>query len=160
MKKTILITTLLLSCFVFGSVNAQSRVSLRANIDVQPAWGPVGYDHVDYYYMPDIDAFYHVPSRQYIYQEQSRWVFANSLPSRFHDYDVYNGYKVVVNERKPYRHAETYRMKYASFKDRHDQGAIRDSRDSKYFENENHPEHDKWKQTHGRGNRNNNRHNN
>src|SRR4051794_40370768 len=109
MKKTILITSLLLTGLLFNTVTAQVRVSSRANIGEQPVWGPVGYDHVEYYYMPDIDAFYHVPSRQYIYQERGRWLFATSLPRRFHKYNVYNGYKVVVNEPKPYRRAENYR---------------------------------------------------
>ncbi|MDP4265012.1 MAG: hypothetical protein Q8941_20965 [Bacteroidota bacterium] len=151
MKKTILIVTLLLSGFVFESATAQVRVSLRANIGIQPGWGPVGYDHVDYYYMPDIDAFYYVPSHQYIYQERGRWIFATSLPYRFHDYDVNNSYKVVVNDSRPYRHAETYRTKYAGYRGNHDQGTIRNSRDSKYFESKDHPDHDKWKRDHNHG---------
>ena len=34
-------------------------------------WGPGGYDHVDYYYMPDIDAFYKVPTRQFYYFDRA-----------------------------------------------------------------------------------------
>jgi hypothetical protein len=37
-----------------------------------------------------------------------------------------------------------YREKYSSYKGRHDQQPIRDSRDSKYFVNKNHPEHNNW----------------
>jgi hypothetical protein len=147
MKKTSLIV-LLLSVFVFGTASAQVRINVRANIGVQPVWGPTGYDHVDYYYMPDIDSYYDVPAHQYVYQERGRWVRGNSLPPRYHDYDVYKGYKVVVNDRYPYRHAETYRTKYATDKGRHDQDVIRNSHDSKYFENKDHPEHDKWMKDH------------
>ena len=32
----------------------------------------------------------------------------------------------------------------SSYKNRHDQQAIHDSRDSKYFANKNHPEHNNW----------------
>jgi hypothetical protein len=147
MKKTIIVS-LLMSVFVFGTATAQVRVSLRANIGTQPVWGPTGYDHVDYYYMPDIDSYYDVPARQYVYQQHGRWVRGYSLPSRYHDYDVYKGYKVVVNDPYPYRHAETYRTKYAGYKGRHDQEVIRNSHESKYFEIKDHPEHDKWKKDH------------
>jgi hypothetical protein len=152
MKKIILASALLLSGFMFQTASAQIRVSLKINIASQPVWGPVGYDHVDYYYMPDIEAYYYVPTRQYIYMQQGRWIFAASLPSRFH-YDIYTGYKVVVNEPRPYRHHETYRIKYASFKGHRDQGTIRDSHEPRYFENKNHPEHNKWKQVHGNNNK-------
>lgn len=151
MKKTILIAALLLSGFLFQTVGAQVHVRFSVNIVSQPIWGPVGYDHVEYYYMPDIDVFYYVPKHQYIYQEQGRWIFAASLPSRFNNYDMYNGYKVVINDPKPYRHAETYRKQYGSYKGRHDQETIRNSHDPKYFEIKDHPEHDKWKNGGGHG---------
>jgi hypothetical protein len=50
----------------------------------------------------------------------------------------------VVNEKEPWRNHDTYREKYASYRGRHDQPTIRDSHDSKYFVNKNHPEHNKW----------------
>jgi len=155
MKKLILIVALLVGGFVFQTASAQLRVSLRVNIATQPVWGPVGYDHVEYYYMPDIEAYYYVPTRQYIYMQRGRWIFAASLLTRFH-YEIYTRYKLVVNEPRPYRHDESYRTKYASYRGHHDQEIIRNSRDSRYFVNRNHPEHNKWKQQ--RGHRN-NRHN-
>jgi hypothetical protein len=148
MKKLILIVALLFSGFIFGTATAQLNVSVRANIGVQPVWGPVGYDHVEYYYMPDIHVFYYVPGHQYIYQQRGRWVYARSLPYRFHNYDIYNGYKVVINDRYPYRRAETYRAKYAEYKGHHDQEIIRNSRDSRYYEIRGHPEHNNWKRDH------------
>jgi len=158
MKKTIFIVALLLGGFAFQNANAQLRVNLRINIATQPVWGPVGYDHVEYYYMPDIDAYYYVPTRQYIYLQRGRWIFGASLPARF-NYNVYTGYKVVVNDPTPYRHPETYRTRYASFKGNRGQEIIRDSRESRYFENRNHPEHNKWKQEQRRKNNNNRRNN-
>ncbi len=152
MKKTIIMTALLLSGFAFQKVSAQIHVDLRLNIASQPVWGPVGYDHVEYYYMPDINAFYYVPNRQYVYQERGRWIFSASLPPRYHDYDVYSGYKVVVNEPTPYCHVKTYRSKYGGFKGHHDQEIIRNSQDSKYFQIKEHPQHDKWQRDNGRNN--------
>jgi hypothetical protein len=156
MKKSILIVALVFSGFVFGTASAQINVSVRANIGVQPLWGPVGYDHVEYYYMPDIHVFYYVPGRQYIYRQRGRWVHANALPYQYRNYNVYNGYKVVVNDRTPYRNAEAYRAKYAEYKGNHDQGNIRNSRDSRYYEIKGHPEHDNWKRGRTQQNNDNN----
>jgi hypothetical protein len=152
MKKTILIVTLLLSGFVFQFASAQVGVRLNVNIGTQPVWGPVGYDHVEYYYMPDIDAFYYVPRHQYIYQQRGRWVFASSLPARYNNYDLYSGYKVVINDPTPYRHADTYRSQYGSYRGRHDQEVIRNSQDPRYFEVKDHPQHNQWRNDHNEGN--------
>jgi hypothetical protein len=154
MKKTILIVALLLSGFLFKTVTAQVHVRLNVNIGSQPVWGPVGYDHVEYYYMPDIDAFYYVPRHQYIYQQRGRWVFASSLPPRYHNYDLYSGYKVVINDPYPYRHAETYRSQYSGYKGRGDQEVIRNSHDPRYFEISDHPEHNKWRNDNKRNDNN------
>jgi hypothetical protein len=140
--------------FLFSAAGAQT---FSINIGTQPIWGPVGYDHVEYYYLPDIDAYYYVPQHQFIYQEGGRWRRAANLPSRYGKYDLYNAHKVVVNDRTPYKNAQVYRDKYATFKDRHDQQPIRDSRDAKYFVNKNHPEHGKWVEQNrqGQGNKGN-----
>ena len=123
---------------------AQVSVSLGFNVERQPVWGPTGYDHVDYYYLPDIGVYYSVSQNRYYYSDRGRWRNSRSLPSRYHGYDLYNSYKVVVNDPKPYLHDDTYREQYASYKGRHDQENIRDSRDQKYFVNPKHPEHKNW----------------
>jgi hypothetical protein len=124
--------------------DAQLRVNLNFNVDRQPIWGPTGYDHVEYYYLPDIEVYYSVPQHRYFYQERGRWISRASLPSRYRGHDLYNSYKVVVNEPTPYRNHLTYRDQYSSYKGRHDQQPIRDSRDPKYYVNPNHPEHKSW----------------
>lgn len=72
---------------VFGvaslsSIDTKAQVSVNINIGSQPQWGPSGYDHVDYYYLPDIDAYYNVPNKQYIYLNNGNWVFNSNLCSR------------------------------------------------------------------------------
>lgn len=139
---SILIAGILL---VLGApLKAQVQFSLNFNVGSQPVWGPVGYDAVQYYYLPDIDSYYYVPQHLFYYNNGGRWISSSSLPPRYINYNLYNGYKVVVNEREPWRNHEIYKVKYASYKGRHDQQIIRDSHDSKYFVNKNHPEHNKW----------------
>lgn len=116
-----------------SSISTKAQVSLSINIGSQPQWGPTGYDHVDYYYLPDVDAYYNVPAQQYVYLEGGRWVWRASLPSRYSGYDLYNGYKVVMNTPKPYLSHQTHVREYSKYKNyRGKQGAIRDSRDSRY----------------------------
>lgn len=125
-------------------LKAQVRFNLNVNISSQPVWGPVGYDRVQYYYLPEIDAYYYVPQHQFIYRQRGRWITSRYLPPRYRNYNLYRGYKVVINEDRPYLHDRDYREKYGSYRDRHDQQPIRDSRDPRYFVNKGHPEHNQW----------------
>jgi len=144
MKRIILISTVLITIVVSAQkVQAQVKVGVNINIGAQPEWGPVGYDHVDYYYMPDIGAYYYVPRHQFIYFSGGHWVFASALPPRYHGYDVYSGYKVVINEPRPYLHDEAYRERYAPYRGRHDQVIIRDSHDERYAHHDN-GRHNGW----------------
>src|ERR1035437_616432 len=138
---------LLASLFLLGtSATLYAQISVNFNIGVQPIWGPTGYDYAEYYYFPDIDCYYYVPQHRFYYFEGGNWIYGSSLPSRYGYFNLYNSYKVVVNERDPWQHNDTYRQKYASYKGRHDQQPIRDSRDSKYFVNPSHPQHNTYLQ--------------
>jgi hypothetical protein len=103
---------------------AQAQVHVSINVGAQPLWGPVGYDYVQYYYMPDIEAYYSVPQRQYIYLDGPRWVFAPALPARYKSYDLYRGYKVVINEPKPYLKHNSYKVKYKKYKGAYGKQAV------------------------------------
>lgn len=134
MKRIIFAAAMIFSCMLFKTADAQVQFSLGINIGSQPEWGPVGYDRVNYYYLPDIDAYYDVPANQYIYFRNNAWIHSVYLPVRYRNYDVYNGYKVVINDRNPWERNNIYKVKYAKFKGRRGQPIIRDSRDEKYRE--------------------------
>ena len=132
MKKIIFSAAILISCLSLKSVQAQIHLSVGVNIGVQPEWGPVGYDHADYYYMPDIGVYYDVPAHQYVYLNNNVWVRSGALPDRYRNFDLYHGYKVVVNQPRPWVHDADYRARYAAYRGRRDQGIIRDSHDDRY----------------------------
>lgn len=140
--------------FLSSTLDAQVRADLSSNVDHQPMWGPTGYDRVEYYYLPDIEVYYSVALHRFSYNERGYWISRPSLPSRCREYDLYTSYKVVVNEPAPYRNHKKYKEQFSSYKGRRDQQAIRDSRDPKYFVNNNHPEHHNWvmQQRSGTGN--------
>jgi hypothetical protein len=52
----------------------------------------------------------------FIYLNHGRWVRHTYLPARYRNYDLYNGYKVVMTNYRgnaPYANFREYRMKYA-----------------------------------------------
>ena len=106
--------------FVFGIMltlagSAHGQLSVNVHIGTPPAWGPAGYDNARYYYLPDVEAYYDVPSSMFIYFSGNRWIHRHQLPPRYRDYDLYRGHKVVVNDYRgnyPYYHFREHRMKY------------------------------------------------
>jgi hypothetical protein len=88
-----------------GAVHAQ--VSVNVNIGARPAWGPVVESDVRYYYLPEVEAYYDIPSAMFIYMDNGAWVHRHRLPGRYRDYDLYHGRKIVVNDYRgnsPYTH--------------------------------------------------------
>jgi hypothetical protein len=131
---------LAVSLLLFSTQGSKAQVNVNVNIGAQPLWGPTGYDVVEYYYLPDLQMYYYVPSHQFVYLNGSNWVFARSLPARYRGYDLYSGYKVVINEPKPYLHFNDHKVKYAGYKGaRGKQVIIRDSKEPKYYVVKGHP---------------------
>ena len=139
MKKFFLVL-LVVGSIISKPVTAQ--VSLNINIGSQPTWGPVGYDYVEYYYLPDIETYYYVPRRQFVYLSNGKWVFATALPTRYRSYNLYSGYKVVINQPRPYLHFSTHKSTYAKYKGNNGrQVIIRNSNDTKYYVVKGHPKY-------------------
>jgi hypothetical protein len=98
---------------------SNAQLSVNVNIGTPPAWGPSGYSNVDYYYLPDIEAYYDIRDSQFIYYGNGTWIRSRYLPRQFRNYDLYNGYKVVLNNyhgNSPYNnfqnHSRVYRVGY------------------------------------------------
>ncbi len=147
--------TLILTLLTCSSLfTASAQVSVNFNVGSQPVWGPVGYNYAEYYYLPDIETYYYVPKKQFVYLKGKNWVFANSLPGSHANFDLYRGYKVVINERNPYHNHSVYYKKYYPYRGKKGQPFIRDSHEEKYWQVKEHPQHSKWKN--GKGNSNGN----
>jgi len=100
----------------FFATTTQAQISVNVNIGAPPMWGPSGYSDVRYYYLPDVEAYYDVPSAMFIYLNGGIWVHRTYLPSRYRNYDLYHGYKVVMTDYRgtePYSHFRDHKMKYA-----------------------------------------------
>lgn len=111
--KTLKLIAVGIILLVSSSIHAQ--VSVNVNIGTPPAWGPVGYSNVDYYYLPDIEAYYDIRASRFIYFSGGRWIRARYLPGPYRNYDLYGGYKVVLNDyhgRTPYIYFKDHKVKY------------------------------------------------
>ena len=133
MKKMLMCAGLILMSLGFAQkTEAQLRFGIHINIGDQPSWRVPGYDYVEYYYLPDIECYYNVPRHQFIYLSNGNWTFSYSLPYRYRNYNLYTGYKVVVNRPGAYNYLEEHRRKYGTGNgwknnDRHDNGFRRDN---------------------------------
>lgn len=106
---------LLMALGMLGIKSTQAQVSVSFNINSQPLWGPANYDYVEYYYLPEADVYYNVPTREYVYFNHGEWISVSVLPAYYH-IDLYRTYKVVINEQRPYMNHYKYKEKYSRYK--------------------------------------------
>ncbi|MDO8928397.1 MAG: hypothetical protein Q7W54_05345, partial [Bacteroidota bacterium] len=107
---------IIIGILLFFATSGQAQISVNVNLGAPPLWGPAGYTDVQYYYLPDVEAYYDVPSSQFIYFSGGTWVHRTYLPSRYRNYDLYNGYKVVMTDYRgntPYTYFKEHKVKYA-----------------------------------------------
>ncbi|MEI6061776.1 MAG: hypothetical protein WCR72_13810 [Bacteroidota bacterium] len=112
--KTLRLIIFGMALLVAGSLRAQVNVTLH--LGSPPQWGPVGYSGVRYYYLPDVEAYYDVNASMFIYQSGGVWIHRTYLPTRYRNYDLYGGYKVVLNDyhgNAPYSNFKDHRRNYA-----------------------------------------------
>jgi hypothetical protein len=120
--KTIKLFIIALLFFAASSTQAQVSVNVNigtpnvnVNIGTPPVWGPVGYDNVEFYYLPDIEVYYDIRAAQYIYFGNGKWIRTRNLPNHCRNYDLYHGYKVVLTDyhgHTPYTHFHNHKVKY------------------------------------------------
>ena len=156
---------------LFASSAIHAQVSVSVNIGTAPAWAPVGYAQSDYYYLPDVEAYYDVRATQFVYYGGGRWIRSRYLPNQYRDYDLYRGHKVVLNGyhgSRPYSHFNSHKVKY--YKEYNDRGYDNNRRvyvsnrhNDNYRKYDNHKDYKKYdkdrrkydekryKNSHGRG---------
>lgn len=146
MKRIVFLLGMLALLMALPSNKASAQISVNINIGQQPAWGPVGYEYVRYYYFPEINVYFDVPSSLFYYPRRGRWVAARYLPPAYARYDLYRTYKVVVNAANPWKYNRRHKKDYARYKHVHNQIIIRDCHDERYHRSRNNHIH--WVEDH------------
>jgi hypothetical protein len=142
---------------IAGSASAQ--VSVNVNIGSPPAWGPSGYVETEYYYLPDVQAYYDIRASQFIYFGSGNWVRSRYLPRQYRNYDLYNGYKVVLNDyhgRTPYTYFKNHKSKYyKGYKGKYQKTIGQRNNNPKNYSNKGHQSNGNGKGNNDHGNKGN-----
>jgi hypothetical protein len=89
-----------------------------ANI-APPAWAPY-YDNVNrvrYYYFPDIECYYDVWNREFVYLEDGSWMFGATLPPSYSWFDLNSAFIVLLDYDvfEPWMHFHYYVSHYPRY---------------------------------------------
>lgn len=112
--KKLLIVSAIVGLFTLNANQSNAQVNINLNIGPQPTWVPSGYQDVNYYYLPDVQAYYYVPQRQYVYKQRNVWVRSAYLPTRYRNYDLNRGRKVVYRGNTPFGYDRVKPVRYAN----------------------------------------------
>jgi len=124
MKKSIF--SLLTALILLAVSSAETKAQVSASVSIGIWTPPPEYASVNYYYLPDVEAYYYVPTHQYVYLDGPSWVFRPSLPPRYASYNISTGYKVAVNRPRAYRYFSHDRRSYEHFRGRPGGTIVRD----------------------------------
>jgi len=105
---------LMLTLIAF-TISSKAQVSVNVNLGTPPVWARAAPPEVHYYYLPDIEVYYDVPARRYIYLRNGRWQRSAALPSYYRGYDLYKGRTVYLTDyrgNRPYAYYKTHQIKY------------------------------------------------
>jgi hypothetical protein len=133
MKKLMLILGLGLMTGMVNVNRTEAQVHVGINIDIQPAWGPSGYNYAEFYYIPELNIYYDVINKLFFYYNRDRWISASYLPAIYSRYDFYSLYKVVLNNvRYPWKYNNRHRSMYAKYRNNYVQVPIFYMNDRRY----------------------------
>ena len=107
---------LFLGLLFFMAVNSQAQVSVNVNFGTPPVWAPAERVETQYYYLPDVDAYYDVPAARFIYIRNGSWIRSTSLPYRYRNYNLRGGNVVFLTDYRgnsPYTFHKNHKIKYA-----------------------------------------------
>ncbi len=84
-----------------------------------PSWAPY-YDKVylvPYYYLPDIECYYDVLSKEFVYMQSGNWMFSTQLPAFYSWYNFDNPFVIMLdyNVYQPWMHHQLYVSNYPKY---------------------------------------------
>ena len=85
--------------------------------DYNPAWAPDYYFGTRYYYFPDIETYYDLGTRNFVYLNNGRWLFVPTLPPIYAAFNLNNAFIVIVNRSvyTPWMHHHYYNSHYPRY---------------------------------------------
>ena len=111
LKKWAVVAVVLLSMTSFNGCNTYRQGTSGSQTSYEnPQWAPSYYGGTRYYYLPDIESYYDIYTREFIYLNRAQWIYSPYLPSIYPDYNLNNSFVVVVNSNmyQPWMHHQYY----------------------------------------------------
>jgi hypothetical protein len=163
MKKLFILSAIAVGGLIANKANAQLSIHVGFNVPVhrvyapspppvvieeQPVYnddyGQVNYNDAsdDYYYLPEVEAYYSVSNHYYYYNNGRNWVTCAYLPGAYRNYDWRTATRYEVRGNRPYMHHDVYRQRWGGysgdrsnwgrrFERRHDGGYAYQNRDNR-----------------------------
>lgn len=117
-KNNILIASAMLFALIFSGCDMYSYVTPVSQTRYEnPQWAPPYYQGVRYYYLPDIEAYYDLSSRQFVYLSNGRWYDSSECPSIYAGFDLNDCFAIAlnVNVYQPWMHHQYYVSHYPRY---------------------------------------------
>jgi hypothetical protein len=113
MKKLILMSAIVLGGLSYKTADAQIGIHVNLGFGTPVvATTPVVNDYDDdYYYLPDVDAYYSVPEQCYYYYNGDSWETAAYLPG-YRDFDWRSARRYEIRAAHPYMRNDFYRERF------------------------------------------------
>jgi hypothetical protein len=127
MKKIAILSVIALSGLIYNTANAQIRVHVGFNLGQpvvyeQPVYEQPVYEQPeqvyddesddDYYYLPDVGAYYSVSNECYYYNDGDNWISAAYLPGSYRNYDWRSVRRYEIHEQRPFARDDFYRSRF------------------------------------------------
>ena len=107
---------LFIFCLLFiATCNIQGQTEVKNIFGTPPEWAPANRVETQYYYLPDIDAYYDISSARFIYIKNGKWIRATSLPYRYRNYNLRGGNIIYLTDYRgntPYQYYKNHKIKY------------------------------------------------
>ena len=102
------IKTILLSALIFVCHHSRAQSDAAAFLNDKKA-------EIRYYYFPNLEAYFDLQEKVYLYKEEGEWLEAAELPTNYGGYSLYNKVRVTIEDYdgdEPYLFLATHKKLY------------------------------------------------
>ena len=116
-KLTVVLTVLIMALGFSNCGTSYYGASGDDYYDYNPVWAPDYYAGTRYFYFPDIETYYDLATRNFVYLNNGRWLFARSLPPFYSTFNLRNAFVVIVDRSiyDPWMHHQFYNSHYPRY---------------------------------------------
>lgn len=113
MKKFIYVSAIIGGLFFVQP--SQAQISININLGASyPSWIASSYQDAKYIYMPELDMYYDMYNKSYVYYDNYKWVSQRNVPIAYQHMDFRNARKVRVSAKNPWNNNAYYRNAYVN----------------------------------------------